>query len=525
MNNKNSQFQLIGIKSAMNNHEMKIRRNARWLLCFTDLKKFKIIFCIFWWLILSGIVKAASFDCEKAASKVEKLICSNEKLSSLDDQLNSTYKKSLENNAISDEIKQSQKKWMKARNGCSDTACVQLSYEKRLNELIESSQSKIQAQSNNDSPPPVEQPGPWVQVFPDFVSEILVREEDYKPDQPIKIDSIQIVLTSNNTKLIYGSRGEETPEQEQIAYAPYDLPTEFGDFSYILYNHYRLASYVNGKIDPQDGCIYPTANEIKFHHLRNGNYYTCGTLFNQLKPGIREKFAECAAKHKKPLHSKNGRFFISNDQLKAQCLTSIEYESRVNNRIKNEIFIEMDVTGSHAQGYASVIPYIRLDQELFHCSEYGLPVGWRDPSRRKPYLMKKQYLIKTGGFISCFDTKRILDEPREFGIYLNDGTVLLRGNLSVLRIRLSDGSNDAPTSVARGFNEGILQKLISDTQESPEDLCEFFNCPVAERAGWHPTPWKALRPSEENDRLTKELFPYVIRAVDSLLLEYFESTR
>ncbi|MBD9354948.1 hypothetical protein [Methylomonas albis] len=397
-------------------------------------------------------------------------------------------------------------------------------YEKRLNELTVSSQSKAPEQLNNYSPQYAEQPGPWVQVFPDFASEILVTEEDYKPNGPIKIDSVQIVLTSNNTKLIYGSRDEETPEQEPIAYNPYVLPEEFGDFSYILYSHYRLASYANGKIDPHDGCIYPTANEIKFHLLKNGSYYSCGTLFNQLKPAIREKFVECAAKHKNPLHSKNGRFFVSNNQNITKCMTSLEYESRINNRIKNSIDIEMDVSGSHAVGYASVIPYIKLDQELFHCSGYGLPVIWRDNrSWTKPYLMKKQYLIKTGGFISCFDTKRILDEPKSFGIYLNDGTVLLRGNLSVLRIRLSDGSTDAPASIARGFNEGILQKIISDTQESPDDICEFFNCPVAERAGWHPTPWKALRPPEENDRLTKELFPYVIKAVDGLLLEQFEN--
>lgn len=510
---------ITGIYMNLNNTpRTEIWRNVRWLL-----RHMGLVFC---WLALPGTVLAASFDCEKAVSNIEKLICSNEKLSSLDDQLNSTYKKSIESKEISDGIKQAQKKWIKERNVCIDTACIQLSYEKRLNELVVSSQSQIREQLNNDSPQSAEQPGPWVQVFPDFVSEVLVTEDNYKPNEHIKLDAVQIVLTSNNTKLIYGSRDEETPEQEPITYNPYDLPTEFGDFSYILYSHYRLASYANGKIDPHDGCIYPTANEIKFHRLRNGSYYTCGNLFNQLKPIIREKFTECAAKHKSSLHSKNGRFFISNDQSITKCMTSLEWENRANNKIKNAIDFVIDVSGSRAQGYASVIPYIKLDQNLFHCSGYGLPVIWRDNrSWTKPYLMKKQYLIKTGGFISCFDTRRVLDEPNAFGIYLNDGTVLLRGNVSVLRIRLSDGTTDAPASISRSFNDGVLQKMVSDLQESPEDICEFFNCPAAERVGWRPTPWKALRPPEENERLTKELFPYVIRAVDSLLLEYFESAQ
>ncbi|MBD9354949.1 lysozyme inhibitor LprI family protein [Methylomonas albis] len=38
-------------------------------------------------------VRAASFDCQMAVSNIEKLICANQKLSNLDDQLHSAYKK------------------------------------------------------------------------------------------------------------------------------------------------------------------------------------------------------------------------------------------------------------------------------------------------------------------------------------------------------------------------------------------------------------------------------------------------
>ncbi len=39
---------------------------------------------------------AASFDCAKASTQVERLICSDESLSKLDEQLSGSYKQALE---------------------------------------------------------------------------------------------------------------------------------------------------------------------------------------------------------------------------------------------------------------------------------------------------------------------------------------------------------------------------------------------------------------------------------------------
>ena len=92
---------------------------------------------VFGWLvlILSITAHAASFDCAKAGTKIEKLICGDAELSKLDEELSAAYKTALQDEKRADSIKQAQKQWMKDRNGCSDAACVKGAYEARLVKL------------------------------------------------------------------------------------------------------------------------------------------------------------------------------------------------------------------------------------------------------------------------------------------------------------------------------------------------------------------------------------------------------
>jgi uncharacterized protein YecT (DUF1311 family) len=80
-------------------------------------------------------VKAASFDCEKAKSAVEKMICADAELSKLDEELADVYKTALLDEERSESIRRIQKQWLKERNSCIDASCVNLSYTTRLNEL------------------------------------------------------------------------------------------------------------------------------------------------------------------------------------------------------------------------------------------------------------------------------------------------------------------------------------------------------------------------------------------------------
>ncbi len=79
--------------------------------------------------------QAASFDCAKAATKIEKLICGDDELSRLDEELNAAYKKALKDEKQADSTKQAQKQWIKVRNGCSNVTCVKRAYETRLTSI------------------------------------------------------------------------------------------------------------------------------------------------------------------------------------------------------------------------------------------------------------------------------------------------------------------------------------------------------------------------------------------------------
>lgn len=89
-------------------------------------------------LVMSITVHAASFDCAKAGTKVEHLICDNPELSKLDEELSAAYKAALQDKQQADTVKQEQKQWMKERDGCADVGCVKQAYEARQSALASS---------------------------------------------------------------------------------------------------------------------------------------------------------------------------------------------------------------------------------------------------------------------------------------------------------------------------------------------------------------------------------------------------
>lgn len=96
----------------------------------------KLIVIFFFYFSLSSISYSASFDCNKASSVIEKVICTDKILGDLDDSLQQTYKKALENSQNANALKTSQLEWLKnVRNRCSDKDCVTQVYTSRLMEL------------------------------------------------------------------------------------------------------------------------------------------------------------------------------------------------------------------------------------------------------------------------------------------------------------------------------------------------------------------------------------------------------
>jgi uncharacterized protein len=80
---------------------------------------------------------AASFPCEKAATRIEKLICAQPRLSSLDEHLGRYYAAARPQlgSAASCLVK-NQRAWLRTvRSACADAACLERAYLARLAEL------------------------------------------------------------------------------------------------------------------------------------------------------------------------------------------------------------------------------------------------------------------------------------------------------------------------------------------------------------------------------------------------------
>ena len=87
-------------------------------------------------LTLQGfsMANAASFNCNKAATFVERTICANPDLSTLDDLMANNYRVMRAAGigaGAQSHLKQSQRDWIKVRNKCSSIACLKFQYLER----------------------------------------------------------------------------------------------------------------------------------------------------------------------------------------------------------------------------------------------------------------------------------------------------------------------------------------------------------------------------------------------------------
>jgi len=86
--------------------------------------------------IFSTLGFAAGFDCAKANSAVEKLICSDNALSKADEELSNIYSQALASSATPPEFKKEQINWIRAkRDTCRNRECIAEAYKKRIEVL------------------------------------------------------------------------------------------------------------------------------------------------------------------------------------------------------------------------------------------------------------------------------------------------------------------------------------------------------------------------------------------------------
>ena len=84
---------------------------------------------------------AASFDCSKASSVVETLICRDPALSQLDDRLSAAYSAVRSQSGNASQLSADQRAWMARRNQCQTATCISSAYSDRLSQLQPQSQT------------------------------------------------------------------------------------------------------------------------------------------------------------------------------------------------------------------------------------------------------------------------------------------------------------------------------------------------------------------------------------------------
>lgn len=148
------------------------------------------IFLLLILLIDSNFVLAAGFDCTKASNTVEKLVCSDKKLSQLDDELTDVYKQAVKN---SPELKKEQINWLKTVRKCKDIDCITNLYDSRLLEL--GSLVETISDESNVSEHSIEDLSITRDVKPDISSSSIKKNDENKE----KIDES---ITPKNQKFI-----------------------------------------------------------------------------------------------------------------------------------------------------------------------------------------------------------------------------------------------------------------------------------------------------------------------------------
>jgi uncharacterized protein YecT (DUF1311 family) len=90
----------------------------------------------------------ASFDCGKAHSRIETLICQDAELSQLDEALGKVYRRKLEQSADKATFTTEQKRWLReTRDACKDRECLRTAYRARVTEMKTSGDMASQTES------------------------------------------------------------------------------------------------------------------------------------------------------------------------------------------------------------------------------------------------------------------------------------------------------------------------------------------------------------------------------------------
>lgn len=257
------------------------------------------------------------------------------------------------------------------------------------------------------------------------------------------------------------------------------------------------------------GCAFFTDK----HAMKLINSAECKALYTKAYKKYKSRFEACSKYQHYP------RLFVSYDMKSTQC---------INNALVR--FMQFPVSPSDKPYTALSIgmiddtqptSYLKLDtNKLFNCKTYGSPVRYWASSMdyfqlQEEVAWQKQYLIKTNGFHYCWDSWRKIDEPEKPTLDLRDGTVLLQGTSSVLRVRIADGTTDAPASVVQVKNPLELRKVLDShgAQECMGESIASGDCRL--------DTVKHPKYDKNGTFYEKDYYPMIIQGVDEIMQKEF----
>jgi uncharacterized protein YecT (DUF1311 family) len=100
-----------------------------------DRNPWSLAMCVVVLLCTTFPAQAASFDCERALTIVEKFICETPELSRLDEALSTTYLAAQKSSTRVEQLRREQRSWLVGRNACASKKCVRDAYLEQLERL------------------------------------------------------------------------------------------------------------------------------------------------------------------------------------------------------------------------------------------------------------------------------------------------------------------------------------------------------------------------------------------------------
>lgn len=351
-----------------------------------------------------------------------------------------------------------------------------------------------------------EQTVPWVRVFDREIEGVYVPVRSFQAGQPIAPESVVVATYDHRESLSNKLNIFHMKERPLIL----------------------LSNFSTGKTG-KPGYLFNTDRSL----LENKGFYPTfpKKMSAAVEKDLRRKLDACRVQRPSDVGAGQFILFVTKDFKQSQCLenTRTSYFQWVTSSAKPgrqtihtlQICMEPD----SVRGQEGVRAYLNLEtNKLFGCGSYGVPLCyWRkdaaDQEERDEYfflghpMWQRQYLIKTKGFRYCWNAWCLIDEPTRHGPMLNDGTALMWGTVSVLRVRLEDGGTNAPTSQVKVSDAVSIRRLLDQhgAQNCKGDYIAAGDCQLTTM------PAKSL-PADWGE---EEYYPFVVEAVDTILQKLF----